>query len=166
MEKYPPNFIKVFLDMDGCLTNWDGAVKDLVGYTIDWDDPDEKKNKVYKAIDNAGPDFWSEMQWLPDEVGGRALWNVLQPFRPTLLSSPGQFLYAERGKREWVSSQVPGTTLILSKDKYLYAERDAVLIDDMVENIEAWQKAGGTGILHKDTESTEIALLSLLSPRE
>ena len=161
---YPPGFIKVNVDMDGVLTDWDGAVKELTGEILDLNDPKDKKDRVYKAIDAAGPRFWSDMKWLPDSVGGKALWTILKPFSPILLSSPGQFLYAEQGKKEWVSKNMPGTVLFLDPDKFKYAERDSVLIDDMEKNISAWQGSGGIGILHKNTESTEIALLSLLSP--
>jgi hypothetical protein len=152
--------------MDGCLTDFDQAVKDLTGMTLDWDDPEEKKKKVYEAIDDAGPEFWSAMKWLPDDQGGQKLWGILKPFRPVLLSSPGKFLYAEQGKKEWVTEHVPGTTLFLSEDKYQFAERDAVLIDDNEPNIETWRKSGGVGILHKNTDDTEIKLLSLLAPHE
>ena len=166
MNKYPPNFIKVMVDMDGVLTDWEGAVKGLTGESLSWDDPEDKKIKIYQAIDEAGPNFWSEMKYLPDDIGGRALWKICQPFHPTILSSPGKFMYAQQGKREWVAANLPGTTLYLSVDKFEYAERDAVLIDDNESNIGSWREAGGTGILHKNTESTEIALLSLLAPHE
>ena len=168
MDKYPPNFIKVYVDLDNTITDFDQAVKDLTGKILEWDMPDEEKNKIYQAMDDAGPGFWSEMKWLDDTKGGRKLWSILEPFHPVLLSSPGQFLYAEQGKREWVASHVPGTTLFLvqSDDKYRYAERDAVLVDDDDDNIGAWREAGGIGILHKNTNDTEIKLLSLLAPKE
>ena len=157
---------KLYVDLDQVLVDWDGAVKKLTGEDLGWDDPEDKKNRIYKAIDDAGPNFWSEMKWLSDEKGGRKLWKIMKPFNPVLLSSPGKFRYAEQGKKEWVKSHTPGTTLFLTPDKYEFAERDAVLIDDNEDNIRAWRDAGGIGILHKDTDSTEVALLSLLSPRE
>ena len=163
---YPPNFIKVFVDLDDTIVDWTGAVKDLTGMTLSWDDSDEKKKKIYEAIDDAGPGFWSGMKFLPDDKGGQKLWKVVEPFHPVLLSSPGRFLYAEQGKKEWVSAHLPGTSLFLDEDKFQYAERDAVLIDDDDDNIGAWREAGGIGILHKNTDDTEIKLLSLLAPHE
>lgn len=166
MEKLPPDLMKVYCDMDGVITDWDGQLKNLTGMELDWDDPEDKKQKAYKAIDDAGVEFWSKMKWLPDEKGGKKLWKILKPFRPVFLSSPGQFRYAPQGKTEWVNQNTPGTTLFTEPDKFKFAERHAVLIDDNEDNIDAWKKAGGIGILHKDTESTEIALLSLLAPQD
>ena len=61
MYKYPPNFIKLYCDLDGVLTNFQGAVKNLTGHDLDWDDPEEKKIEVYKAIDRS-EEHTSELQ--------------------------------------------------------------------------------------------------------
>ena len=44
---------------------------------------------------------------------------------------------------------------MLRKEKQNYCTgEDCVLIDDRVKTIEEWKEAGGTGILHKDAETT------------
>lgn len=161
---YLPGYPKIFVDMDGVLTNFDKAVQDLgekAALGLVEGAKDEDRDYMYEAIDKAGVEFWSTMEWTPD---GKKLWDFLKPYKPALLSSPGQLLYAEAGKTQWVAENIPGTTLLLEPDKYRYAERDAILIDDMMDNVSAWEEQGGTGILFEDTDTT-IADLTELLPR-
>lgn len=160
----PQGFIKVYVDMDGVLTDFDKAVRAIGGERGLPDDASkEDTDQMFKRIDEAGPEFWSGMDWMP---GAKKLWEKIRLFNPVLLSSPGDLRYAKRGKQDWVNKNIPGVTLYLDKDKYQWAERDAVLIDDSAKNIGAWRQAGGIGILHENPEKTEIELLSLLSPRD
>jgi len=160
MNAYLPGYPKFFLDMDNCLTDFTGAVQAL-GHEdgLPLSASEEAKKAMYKAIEDAGEGFWSTMNWAE---GGQELYEFLKPWKPVLLSSPGEFLYAEAGKTQWVKDHIPGTTLLLEPDKYRYAERDAILIDDMISNIEGWQKQGGIGILHKDTNTTIEKVKALL----
>ena len=153
--------MKVFMDMDGVLTDFDGAVKKLnaAAGLGDKATPPQKQ-KMYDAIDEAGESFWSEMEWLPE---GKKLWSVVKKYNPVLLSSPGQFLHAVPGKKKWIDKNLPGVTLIPSTSKYEYAERDAVLIDDMYKNIEPWRDQGGIGILFKDVDQVKKELQQMKS---
>lgn len=40
--------------------------------------------------------------------------------------------------------------------------KDCVLVDDLPANIEAWESRGGTGILHRDVETSMIKLREIL----
>jgi len=154
--------IKIFVDLDSTLTNFEKAVRDL-GETpatgLSDNATDEQKQAMYKAIDDASVDFWATMEWIPD---GYALWELLKPYNPVLLSSPGEFRDAPGGKQEWVNKNIPGTSLILDPKKWNYAERNAILIDDNQNNIGAWEECGGIGILHTDAISTAKKLLNLI----
>jgi hypothetical protein len=164
--------VKLFVDLDQVLTNFEQAVKDI------GDEPalglsdkatDEQVQAMYAAIDYAGAPFWANMQWMGD---GQELWDKLKGYNPVLLSSPGRskggqtFRGAPAGKQEWVNNNVPGTTLICESDKWQYAERDAILIDDNKNNISAWEEAGGIGILHTDTPSTLHKLEEIISTKK
>jgi len=152
--------LKIYLDMDDVLTAFSETVKALgAGSGLDMDALDEDRQRMYKAIEEAGEGFWAKMPWTKD---GKDLWNFLKLYHPVLLSSPGKFRDAEPGKQTWVNRELPGVTLICDAEKYRYAERGSILIDDMKDNIEAWEEAGGTGILHTDASSTKEKLKELL----
>jgi len=147
--------------MDGVLTFFDKAVEAIGGQAgLGENATEEQKQDMYDKIEKAGEDFWAYMDWAP---GGQELWNFLAPHIPVLLSSPGEFSYAKAGKQIWVQNNIPGTTLLLSSDKYRYAEMDAILIDDMSDNVGAWQELNGIGILHKDTAETIQKIKEILN---
>lgn len=156
--------MKIFLDMDGCLTDFDKAVEALgpdAAKGLSEDATEVEKQTMYDAIEKAGEKFWSEMLWKPD---GKELWEIFKPFNPTLLSSPGLFTAAPSGKTLWVRSNLPGTSLFLSntKSEYIDPYETCVLIDDNKNNIGGWQQAGGEGIIHTTAGDTERKFLELL----
>lgn len=154
--------MKIYVDMDGVLTNFDDAVKKIgAGAILDEEASTEEKDKAWKMVEAAGTGFWSEMEWAPD---GQKLWKLVSKINPNpvLLSSPGDITCAIRGKKEWIDKNMPGTAAFFEKVKSPYAERNAVLIDDTTKHVEAWKDAGGIGILHKNFEDTERQLLELL----
>jgi len=156
--------MKIFLDMDGVICDWDQGVKDLgpepaKGLAEDATEAD--KQVMYKAINKAGESFWADLKWTKD---GKDLWKVVEKFNPVLLSSPGQFEGAASGKQTWVKNNLPGTSLYLSdsKSEYIDPYELSVLIDDNKNNIGAWEESGGEGILHTSTPETERKFLELL----
>lgn len=163
-DTFLKDYMKLYVDMDGVLTDFEAAVRELGPEAVPGlkdDATSEEKQKMYDMIEKAGPGFWSNMPW---KEGGMGIWKAVRPFYPRLLSSPGKFMHAERGKNEWVKKNLPGVPLFLENDKYRWAERGAVLIDDSIDNIHGWRMSGGVGIHHKDPKNTEIKLLSLLAP--
>jgi len=152
--------MKIYVDMDGVLTNFEDAVRDLgQGQGLKQDATEEEKNQMYRAIDKAGVTFWENMKWAPD---GKKLWNALKKYNPVLLSSPAQFRGAPSGKLTWVNREIPGTSLFLEDQKSFYADSDAILIDDMLKNVSAWRECGGVGIHHKDADTTLAELKEIL----
>ena len=145
----PGEQVKIYVDMDDVLTAFSAAVNQL-GHAagLPYDAPYEAKKAMYEAIDEAGVAFWAGMPWTP---GGKQVWNIVKKYcaDPVLLSSPGFMRFAPAGKNLWVKFNLPGVPLFLSVSKYEYAERDAILIDDMKDNIGAWKKADGLGILYE-----------------
>jgi len=144
--------MKLFIDMDNTITNFNKAVEQLnQTQGLREDANPEEKQRMYDAIEKSGEKFWANMEWLPD---GKQLWDAVKQYNPILLSSPGKFLYAPSGKKIWVDNNLPGTPLYLSTNKDRYAQIDAILIDDDVNNIDAWQTRGGSAILHTTASET------------
>ena len=156
--------MKIFLDLDGCITDFDQGIKDLgEEYTagLAEDASDEDKQKMYDAIEKAGEKFWADLKWTAD---GKELWDIVEKFKPTLLSSPGKFTEAPAGKNMWVKKNLPGVSLFLSENKSEYVDPYdlSILIDDNKNNIGGWEQCGGEGILHTTAGDTERKLLELL----
>jgi hypothetical protein len=156
--------MKVFLDLDQTLTDFDQAVRNLgqgPAKGLGNEASAEDKQVMYDAVEKAGESFWADMGWFAD---GRELWKIFRPFNPTILSSPGKFSAAPSGKLLWVKKNIPGTSLYLSETKSEYVDpyEMSVLVDDDRNNIRAWKERGGIGILHQSIASTERQFLELL----
>jgi hypothetical protein len=158
----PIEEIKLFLDMDGVLTNFTAACEKLGDNMMFWYSSD--RELFWKKITSAGIEFWSEMSWMP---GGQELHSFLKfsGFCPTILSAlPGPerkkaLTNAREGKIKWLSKELGPSyaeTAILCyrPEKALQSGVSRVLIDDNSENIREWEEAGGIGILHKNSSRT------------
>lgn len=145
------NSFKLYQDMDGCLTNFGKAIKEL-GLTFDI--LDNEPGKAWPIIAKAGENFWSQMSWMKD---GKELWDYIKKYHPTILSAPSSANSSKTGKRIWVKNELgQNVKVILCKaaEKKRCANSDSILIDDMEKNIKQWEEAGGIGILHKNTKDT------------
>jgi hypothetical protein len=156
--------LKIFLDMDGVLTDFRKAVQALgeepaLGLAPDASGP--VKQVMYDAIEKAGEPFWSQMPWKED---GQKLWEVFKKYDPVILSAPGLFTAAKSGKLQWIRDNIPGTPIYFSDSKSEFVDRyeTSILIDDMKNNVEAWKEVGGVGILHTDADATEKEFLEKL----
>lgn len=146
--KFKENNLRLFVDVDGVLTNWEAAYKAAGG-------------KLFEKAKDIDPDvtklveFWSEMPWMPN---GRELWSMLLPLNPVLLTAAVNFgKPCREGRNLWVHKNIADDQNIIyeySKDKY--ADSRSILIDDMEHNIEAFKEAGGIGILY-DGNPTKAA---------
>lgn len=145
--------ISVFCDMDGCLTDFNKQLSELLGYPA----PKEFGNdpKIWAAISKAGEEFWSEMEWIS---GARRLWDEIKKFHPTILSAPTRHPSSVSGKKKWLRENLPGVPYIIEQHKEKYAKPGAILIDDRKKNIDKWEAKGGIGILHKSVPDTLIKL--------
>lgn len=141
---------KIFVDLDGVLTNFDKALEKALGRPVKGDFGNDPK--VWAAITNAGEEYWSEMEWMPD---GHELWDAVEIYKPTILTAPTRHKSSVEGKKIWIRENLPpGTPFYIDQDKAKYADKDSILIDDREKNIKKWEEAGGIGILHKNTITT------------
>ena len=145
--------MKLFLDMDGCITDFEGSYKSHYG--VDFESDTDKWKKIDKI-----KDFWSHMPWMSD---GKKLWAFLAPLNPTILTAPSFNAGCRPGKIEWCRRELGADVpIIVEKNKQQYADSDSILIDDRKKNIDAWKAAGGVGILHTSTSNTIEQLRQIL----
>ncbi|MPN47251.1 hypothetical protein SDC9_194852 [bioreactor metagenome] len=104
------------------------------------------------------------MPWM---AGGKELHGFLKNagLHPTILSalpSPDRKIAmanARKGKIDWLKKEL-GTQyannaiLCFRPEKALQSGTSRILIDDNQDNIREWEEAGGTAVLHKNTNRT------------
>jgi hypothetical protein len=155
--------MNIYVDMDGVLCNFDKKAKETLGVgSLEEVDFDSKS--TWDKINEAGEEYWSTMEWNP---GGKKLWDSVKKYNPTILSAPSKDKSCITGKKKWVREHLGDSVpVILEKDKHLHSEPGNVLIDDLPKNINPWNKKGGEGILHKDTDSTLKELDKIIEDNE
>jgi hypothetical protein len=152
-EDETPN-LKVYLDMDGVLADFNKRFNDLSGmlpqpfvnkYGLKsfWDLIDEK-HKVA---------FWRGIEVMP---GAKALVDAAKEYDYELLTAPSAKNQSRIGKNLWVQDKVgslfgsmPKVNFRKAKEKHMIKPtltKSDVLIDDRADTIERWERAGGTGI--------------------
>ena len=152
---------KIYLDMDGVITDFDKRFTDLAGMGPREYESSFGKEKFWDFIDSkekgGGVGFWVGMPWMP---GGPELYNRVAQHNHALLSSPSRSESSKLGKRLWKKKYTPNTDLILSlaANKKNYANGDSILIDDRESNIQQWREAGGIGILYKSADQVNKEL--------
>ena len=143
--------MRLFLDLDGVLTDFTKQLADLLGKPQRSVVSFNNDPKIWKKIDDAGEDFWINMPWMPN---GRELWDAVKSYKPTILSSPTRHESSKKGKKKWIEDNISGTPVILDSNKARHANKGDILIDDRKKNIDLWNEAGGIGVLHKTNTDT------------
>lgn len=154
--------MKLFLDLDGVLADFDRGVVALTGKH-----PSEQSTREMWRAAARAPGFFAELAFTGD---GRRLWQFCRPFDPTILTGLPHGGWAAPQKRRWVERmlgpEVPVITC-MSRQKARYAAAGHILVDDRLSAREAWEQAGGVFIHHRDAERTIAALTELgLAPTE
>jgi hypothetical protein len=147
--------------LDNTLTDFDKAVAELMGVKLDRAKDWGNDHKMWAKIDEAGEEFWSEMDWQP---GGKELWEALKEYDPTILSSPTRHESSKTGKKIWVKENLGADVpVILESKKEKIASPDALLVDDRRKILDKWIEAGGVGVLHRDVGKTIEKVRDLMS---
>ena len=158
--------MKIYLDMDGVVANFEKRYIELFNESPGSSrDRKEFSNNWTKFIE--GKNF-ETLDWWP---GGPELITYLgkNNLVVEILSSSGGNKYHDlvvEQKNNWIKTfNLPETWKVNivagRKKKAEFATPDSVLIDDTLDVIEAFNKAGGIGIHHKDVGNT-IMLLDIL----
>ncbi len=149
---------RVFLDMDGVLTDFVGAMLRLLGREEAlqswppgvWDMPQALRMEpaeLWGRIAREGERFWAELEAYPwvDELLG-----LVAQFAPfTILSSPSSQPESLSGKLRWLQKRFGPAfrDYLIGPPKHLCARPDVVLIDDSDENVSRFRLNGGHAIL-------------------
>lgn len=142
---------KIYCDMDGVLVDFDKGYFKLTGRDISGTYSND--NNFWDPINQAGYDFWRNLEWMSD---GKELWDYIKKYEPELLSAPSRQPESRVAKHDWVKENLPNVILNLrsAKHKKDFAAPNHILIDDRIDNINSWVETGGIGILHKTTKDT------------
>ena len=157
------NIIKIYLDMDGVIADFDKHYKEL--YRMSPRDADEKK-EFYKLFDHfIANEHFAKLPMMQD---AQTLLNFLDStgIPVEILSSTSSEKRHEpiaKQKTEWLHvhgihhpiNLVPGKRL-----KRNFSNPNSILIDDTAQNIDQWRAEGGVGILHTDAMTT-IGILKM-----
>jgi len=157
--------LEIYLDLDGILADWTGAVCDWADkprtpwlswhYHKNLGITDEDLHGYMKCVS-----FWKDLKPLKK---GMELWKALVSTygadAVTIATTPfisGNSLY---GKNEWTEKHLGWSCdkVIYIKDKGRLAHPNAVLIDDGVHQIESFQNRGGHGIIYKRPWNTCVS---------
>lgn len=142
----------IYMDVDGCLADWVTGVEVATGTPASvWDTvghgllPTDHQAQVDEAMCHRG--FWiglARYPWAKDlyefcQAHGKVIFCT-QPF-----SHPESLA----GKYQWLHNHFGATmnNIIMTKEKWLLANPNCILIDDNVENVQRFQYRGGHGIL-------------------
>ena len=106
-----------------------------------------------------GTEFWAKAGW---ESGGKQLWKYIKSEKPEILSACPSICNKDRkvikGKTLWCQDNlgIPKNrvNIVQRREKQNFAGKDKILIDDREKNIKEWEAAGGTGVLHFNTNNT------------
>ncbi len=154
---------KIYLDLDGVIANFEkryielfnespGSARDRKEFSANWTKFIEGKH--FETLD-----YWPGGPELITYLGKNHL-DV------EILSSSGGNKYHDfvvEQKKKWIETfNLPETWKINivagRKKKAEFATPDSILIDDTLDVIEAFNKAGGIGIHHKDVGNTIMLL--------
>lgn len=170
-EDYTPKY-KLYCDMDGVLTNFEKKFLEV----LHKEGPKyysketiakvtrpkhftaiEGQTEFWKLIDQyVGITFWSEMEWMPN---GQQLWDFIQPYNPTILTSPSRDNTSRLGKKLWVRNHItppPPVEFRFGDAKADFANENAILIDDKPSNLTAFAAKGGIALEVKDGEIQSV----------
>lgn len=152
--------INVFLDLDGVMVDFPKKLRELFG-TSNYDE-------LRATIGNDA--LWSELGNvdhlflnLEPMDNYKTLFNYIKSFHQTniidrfeiltsLPYSTDKLVTSKEDKIKWVCKHLDPDIIVNTviggseKAKYVNGKND-ILIDDLPRNIQAWEKAGGTGIL-------------------
>lgn len=145
--------MKIYFDMDGVLADFDKGIEELDGVeAVDQASRDEERTShMWNAVKEK-EHFYLHLSPIKE---GLDLFQELYDARPQdieiLSAQPAarrNILTAEQDKRDWCQKYLPKIPVNITyrREKINFAKGN-ILIDDYQNNIDAWEEAGGMGIL-------------------
>jgi len=157
---------KIYLDMDGVISDWESQFKRYSG-NVSVDDYDAKygKKNRFKFVEKNCPEYYATMPWMKD---GKVLLDFIKEMPVEILShAPSKLSHI--GKKEWLSNNNINVKANLVPQRNLkskFANNKSILIDDREDNVNDFIKAGGKAILHKNAIDTINQLKNYITMQE
>ena len=159
----------IFLDMDDVVADFSNRACEITGYTINDGDryPKEDWDKILKY-----PRIYRDLDKCKDAdliVESAVVLSQKKNYELRFLTAvprDNDFPWAFNDKIDWIRRYYPNISVWFgpySKDKPKWCTDNSVLIDDKLQNIMGWDRAGGIGILHRNTEQTLSRIQELCS---
>lgn len=153
--------MKVYVDLDGVLADFAGAVEQRFGKPMNDMAKGELWGRINHYNDKEEPWFYS----LPKMPDADELWNFLTSNfeNVEILTASGSTPKNAAGqKKAWVGDnlgyQVKANVVGAGSEKAAFANNKSILIDDRTQVVDPFVKAGGLAILHKNAANTISAL--------
>ena len=160
--------VRIFIDMDGVVTNWEKAACDVLGI-----DDNEKElrdqlksgtrledtkytndDDMWGAIEDAGSDWWANMPMFP---WYKKLYNEMKKLgEVSFLTSNGNLFKhtkvaadGAKGKAECIAKHYKEEkpSMIITHSKHFCANKDCILVDDSQNKIDKFEEWGGEAFL-------------------
>ena len=161
------NDYKIYVDMDGVLSDWEAQFKRYSGgIPVNTYDNLHGKQNRFNLVNKNSPEYYANMPWMKD---GKLLYNFVNSFPNVQILSHAPDAKSKIGKQQWLkdkgitfeSNLVPNR-----KDKSKFATDDSVLIDDREDVVNDFINAGGKAILHTNSIDTINQLKEILGIKE
>lgn len=137
--------MKLFVDMDGVLADFDRHHEEIFGTRPNKkaDDVDWKRVKEHE-------NFYAGIPPMEDM---RILWAYVKRFSPTVLTGIPSSLReeAEANKKAWIAAHLGKDVPVIccpSREKSRWGSAGDILIDDWEKHKELWIRMGGVWITH------------------
>lgn len=145
---------RIFLDLDGCMSDFDGFFFQEFGVASS----DVTKKEMWRLI-HEYDGFFRKLPTMPNayELYVEALWYSKLHSQVIILTSAGTTNYAAvaEQKKAWVKEHLDPDVLVicvkdgLDKASFVQNKGD-ILIDDWRLNCEAWEAAGGVAVKYEN----------------
>jgi len=151
----------VYCDLDGTLSDFQGAVADIFQCPYENVSKKELWARLFKTRD-----FFANLPWLSE---GKKLWEGIRALSPVILSGVPNELggVASAQKRRWVRRELGDHVPILTcfkKDKWRACRTGDILIDDDEIHRKKWEEQGGVFIHHTGDAAATLSNLASYKP--
>lgn len=144
---------KIFLDMDGVLTDFHRAslaAHDAIELYDQWP---EGEYDIAKVLGVTEVDFWDRLNslefwvYMPKLPEADDLMSYCKTKGEVIVLTSAAQGYSASGKEIFLRNHYPGVPWVMTRHKHLLAkDQNTILIDDWFKNVKEFESAGGRAI--------------------